>query len=360
MEGNFAVMQDPADASRPVEPGCSLGPYLVLENLSSSRHAAVYLGHDVALDRTVVLKTAPPNAGPTELAALRHEARALARARNPYLVTLHALDDSGRAPVLVFEHLVGETLANRLARRGPLPVGAATELFIKLLTGLEHIHRAGVIHGHINPENIFLSTDGLPKFLGLQLAVFRDWPTAGPAARSPDLLYGAPEHRGTLPPDARADLFSLGLCLHEAITGTLPFEKKNRPGSRRRTLPPPLVSVLMRATCEDPEARFSSAVAFRHALNMAMQAGTRRRAGAAKRTRRLVRALAVDGALVAVLVGLVFALDLYPYAETTEQATAATETGDTKSRAARHTGNKTGQVGDKRDKYEALRRAWGD
>lgn len=357
----FAMTQDhPVRTSRPIAPGCSLGPYLVLERLSSGRYAAVYLAHDVALDRTVVLKSAPPDASETDIAGLRHEARALARAPNPYLVTLHALDDSGPAPVLVLEHLAGETLAQRLARRGPLPAPDAIEVFIKLVTGLERLHHAGVIHGNIKPDNIFLATDGSPKFLGLQFAAFRDRPAAGLTARSPDLLYGAPENRGMPAVDPRADLFSLGLCLHEALTGALPFEKKNHPG-RRHPPPPALLAVLAQATDKDREARFPSAVAFRQALvaatgNVRMQ----REAGTGRlRKTRLLRGLAVDAALVAVLGALMFALGLYPHTDGDEQATAASEATPVPAQAGQGAPGRHVGTPDKQDKYDALRRAWG-
>jgi hypothetical protein len=75
------------------------------------------------------------------------------------------------------------------------------------------------------------------------------------------------------------------------------------------------------------------------------------------RTRRLLRTLAFDTSLVAVLVGLVFALGLYPYTDTTEQATTGGGATAGGSRAAKQIGNQTGD--DKQDKYDALRRAWG-
>jgi serine/threonine protein kinase len=353
----FAMTQDHrADAPRPLEPGASLGSYLILDRLSTSRFAEVYLAHDVTLDRAVVLKTTPPGANPTDAAGLRHEAQALARARNPYVVTLHTIDESRPAPILVLEHLVGQTLAQRLERRGPLPVPAAIELFVKLLTGIEQMHHAGVIHGNIKPDNLFLTTDGLPKLLGSRLAAFGDRPALGPRARSPDLLYCAPECRGAPATDPRADLFSLGLCLYEAMTGVLPFEKKERP-RRRRSPSPALLAVLTRATSKDPAARFPSAVAFRDALTTATAAGPDQRR--AKGTRRFLRALAFDTALVTVLAGLVLALGLYPFSETPEKATAATEEA-TAPRAAKQgiEKSRTGGIPDKQDKYDALRHAW--
>lgn len=359
MRTTAVIQNHPADAPRPLEPGCSLGPYLVLDRLSSSRYATVYLAHDIALDRAVVLKTVPAAKEPND-AALRHEARVLARARNPYVVALYALDDSRPAPVLVLEHLVGETLAQRLKRRGPLPVTVAAELFSNLLTGLEQMHHTGVIHGNIRPENLFLATDGLPKFLGLQLAALRDRPTAAPAWRSPDLLYCAPERRGAPATDPRADLFSLGLCLYEAVNGALPFEKSDRLRRYRQPPPPALLAVLTRATDKDPQARFASAAAFRDAL-LAATSDRRKQAaeGARWRGKRFLRALAIDTALVAVLVGLVFALGLYPFGQTADKATAATDT--TPPRAAKQTSDKTrpANAPDRQDKYEALRHAWG-
>ncbi len=346
-----AMTQDHrADAAGALGPGCSLGPYLILERLSSSRHAEVFLAHDIALERTVVLKAVPSG---NDAAGLRHEARALARACNPYVVTLHTVDDSTLTPVLVLEHLVGQTLAQRL-ERGPLPLATATELFITLLTGLEHMHHAGVIHGNIKPENLFLTTDRQPKFLGLQLAAFRDRSTPVPTSRSPDPLYCAPESRGGLLTDPRADLFSLGMCLYEAVTGGLPFEKKG--GRHRRSPPSALLSVLTRATSTDPVARFPSAAAFRDAL-MATTAAQpdQRRKGA----RRLLRALAFDIALVAVLAGLVLALGLYPFAETVEPSTAGTETNTAASAKKAGDKSRATSAADKHDKYDALRHAWG-
>lgn len=347
---SIAVPPDPPAGCRsPLEPGCSVGSYLILERLSTSRHAEVFLAHDLALERMVVLKTTAP--GASTAAALRYEARLLARARNACLVTLYALDESGPAPVLVLEHLVGETLAQRLARRGPLAVPAAAELFGKLVAGLERLHRAGIVHGAVRPDNIFLPTDGGPRFLGLQRARQSERAPGATPAGAGDLLYGAPEARTALTAAPADDLYSLALCLHETLSGALPFEKRGLAGVRRRALPPALARFLARATSPDPHARFASAAAFHAALmDAALPASTAR----TPRARRW-RAWTLDLALIGALAALVFALELHPFGERsapTAQALSAPD-GDSPATPRRTQGPAP------TDKYEALRRAWG-
>lgn len=349
----FTRTQGQVDLARPLEPGSSLGPYLILNQVSSSRYATVYLAHDVMLDRAVILKTTP-TVNPDGAALMRNEARALSRVRTSYVVALYALYDERPAPVLVLEHLVGETLAQRLESRGPLPAATATALFIGLLSGLERMHHAGVTHGNIKPENLFLTTDGQPKLVGLQLATLHDRPMTGPA-RSPDPLYCPPERLSTPATAPRDDLFSLGLCLYEAVTGTLPFEKQGRPHSSWRSPPQSLMAVLNRAISKDPDMRFSSAAAFRDALSAtALTPGSQRTPVA---WRSFVRGLVVDTALIAMLAGLAFALGLHPFAETPGQATANEAAAPVRPAASSE--SRPVRPAGEQDRYDALRQAWG-
>ena len=141
-----------------IEPGRTLGPYLVLSTLSSGARSIVYMAQDLSLDRPVALKTAPRGA-----ISVIAEGRVLARFSHPNIVTLHGL--WSEPPVLILEYLVGETLKARRERVGPLPEPHVQKWMQEALSALEAAHGQGLAHGAIRADNVFLTTDQRVKLL---------------------------------------------------------------------------------------------------------------------------------------------------------------------------------------------------
>ncbi|MDA8119713.1 MAG: protein kinase [Gammaproteobacteria bacterium] len=141
-----------------IEPGRTLGPYLVLSTLSCGPRSVVYMAQDLSLDRPVALKTAPRGA-----ISVIAEGRVLARFGHPHIVTLHGL--WSEPSVLILEYLVGETLKARRERVGTLAEDRVGQWIQEVLSALEAVHGQGLAHGAIRADNVFLTTDQRIKLL---------------------------------------------------------------------------------------------------------------------------------------------------------------------------------------------------
>jgi eukaryotic-like serine/threonine-protein kinase len=162
----------------------------------------------------------------------RQEARLSAQLSHRSIVRVFDLvEEEGGALVLVMELLRGETLQHYLERLGSRPAGEAVAIMAPVLGALAHAHELGLVHRDVSPANIFLAVDpdghvapklvdfGLAKPTGTASAVET---VAGDVLGTP--RYVAPERiRGASDVDGRADLFSAGVVLFEAITGVSPF-----------------------------------------------------------------------------------------------------------------------------------------
>ncbi len=141
-----------------IEPGRTLGPYLVLSTLSCGPRSIVYMAQDLSLDRPVALKTAPRGA-----ISVIAEGRVLARFSHPHIVTLHGL--WSEPSILILEYLVGETLKARHERLGAPTEDRVAQWMQEVLSALEAIHGQGLAHGAIRADNVFLTTDQRVKLL---------------------------------------------------------------------------------------------------------------------------------------------------------------------------------------------------
>ena len=140
-----------------IEPGRTLGPYLVLSTLSCGPRSIVYMAQDLSLDRPVALKTAPRGA-----ISVIAEGRVLARFSHPHIVTLHGL--WSEPSILILEYLVGETLKARHERLGAPTEDRVAQWMQEVLSALEAIHGQGLAHGAIR-------ADGCAPVLPLLLAI---------------------------------------------------------------------------------------------------------------------------------------------------------------------------------------------
>jgi serine/threonine protein kinase len=155
----------------------------------------------------------------------RREARVVARLRHPNLLSVYDYAEGDERPYLVMEYVPGGTLAQRIASGAPIDCrGLAHEL----LGAVAHIHRAGIVHRDIKPQNILLGPDGSAKLIDFGIALPSD---ATALTRTGNLLgtarYLAPELMNGGTATERSDLYSCGIVLRECLD-TGPTESRLR------------------------------------------------------------------------------------------------------------------------------------
>jgi serine/threonine protein kinase len=179
--------------------GQTLGRYRLREPLAAGGQGQVYLADDLDLGRTVVVKVRPA-AVAAQRAAATAEATAAAAIDHPYAIHVYAsgLTDDGLAWTAM-EWVRGPTLAELVARRGPLPPAEAVELIARLAEVVAALHGGGVIHRDVTPANVLVVTRAgaaLPKLGDFGLVGAADDDGAGtPAYLAPELWRGADRRR---------------------------------------------------------------------------------------------------------------------------------------------------------------------
>ncbi|MEA2166260.1 MAG: eukaryotic-like serine/threonine-protein kinase [Thermoanaerobaculia bacterium] len=220
------------------------------------------------------------------------EARLATKVQHPNVATLHdfsALPDGSH--YMVWEFIEGENLAQLIRRRGTLPPRHAVRIAIQALAGLDAIHRAGIVHRDISPENLMIThaPDGSEFVkiidLGVAKATESDVAMTQTGMFVGKFRYASPDHLGFLPDreriDGRADLYSLAVVLFEMLTGRPPFEATspheyiihhsrdeylNSPDLDTITGSPALQAILARALDRDRNKRYPTAHDFSDAL----------------------------------------------------------------------------------------------
>jgi eukaryotic-like serine/threonine-protein kinase len=268
------------------------GKYEIIERIGAGGMGQVYRAVHKFLGSTRVIKVVHSQISESKDAHDRflREARTATKVQHPNVATLHdfaALPDG--AHYMVWEYIEGENLAQRLRARGTLHPRQALRIIIQALHGLEALHRAGIVHRDISPENLMVTADDTVKIIDLGVAKVED-PTETAATRTGifvgKLRYAAPEQLGFLNEgeriDARADLFAMGMVLYELLTGRPPFEAKSpheyvilhtrEPQATETALPPEmpahqeLEGALRKALARDRANRFQTAREFAAAL----------------------------------------------------------------------------------------------
>lgn len=212
-------------------PGRRLGRYVVEAHAGSGGMAEVYrVRHDL-LDRPFALKVLRV-ASPDLEARLLAEGRAQSRLRHPNVVSVVDIVEEDGVLGLVLDWVDGPTLAEVLAD-GPLPVAQAVPIFLGILAGIHEAHVQGFVHRDVKPANVLLERSGdtwWPRVTDFGIArVLRD-DDPGRGLTGPGMLLGtlrsmAPEQvSDPSRVDHRADIFSLGCLLYEAVCGVSPFD----------------------------------------------------------------------------------------------------------------------------------------
>ncbi|MBN2431985.1 MAG: protein kinase [Acidobacteria bacterium] len=210
--------------------GQTVSHYRVVEQVGSGGMGDVFKAEDTKLCRTVALKFLPPEFTRDASARKRfiHEAQAASALEHKNICAIHEIDETDDGRIFIcMSYYEGESLKERLARSGPLPLAEALPIALQLAHGLARAHAAGVIHRDIKPGNIMLTSTGDVKIVDFGLAkltgrsrITRSGTTVGTAA------YMSPEQARGRAVDHRTDIWSFGVVLYEMLTGVHPFHSE--------------------------------------------------------------------------------------------------------------------------------------
>ncbi len=284
-----------------------LGPYEIQSPLGAGGMGEVYRARDSRLDRIVAIKVLPThlNSSPELRARFEREAKAISGLQHAHICVLYDVGTQGEVDYLVMEHLEGETLYARLARK-PLSTDESVKIAINIADALDKAHRSGIVHRDLKPGNVMLTKSGAklmdfglakPSALGAgprsgtpsvssmatMAATIADM--ASPVTVAGTLIgtvqYMSPEQIQGKEADARSDIFAFGSMLYEMLSGKRPFQGKSQlslasailekdpePISSIQPLTPPALDQVVR-TClaKEPDDRFQSA----HDLKLQLQ-----------------------------------------------------------------------------------------
>ncbi|CAM3325019.1 serine/threonine-protein kinase [Corallococcus soli] len=261
-----------------------IGACRVLGELGRGGMALVYRGLHELLQREVAIKELLPEGQRDKeaLSRFRREALALAAFRHQNIVTLYDLVEKNDSLFMVMEYVDGPTL-HALIKDGPLPPDVAAVIGARIASALDHAHFRRIIHRDLKPANVMLTKSGevklmdfgIAKDVGLEALTQQGMAVGTPSYMSPEQVTGAAI-------DARTDIFSLGVLLYEALSGTRPFVGKTAGEVFARirdgkfaplhkvapNVPAPLARIVKRALAVKPEARFPDAAAMRRELDL--------------------------------------------------------------------------------------------
>lgn len=198
----------------------------------------VFLAHEIALDRRIVLKVLPPEmAAALSVERFKQEIRLVAQLQHPHIVPLLSAGEVNGLPYFTMPYVEGESLRAQIAQRGEAPSADAIRILREVASALDYAHSQGIVHRDIKPDNVLLShgsamlTDlGVAKALnasamrnGTELTGF------GMTLGTP--AYMAPEQAAADPDiDSRADIYAWGVMAYEMLSGATPFSGRTPQG----------------------------------------------------------------------------------------------------------------------------------
>jgi predicted Ser/Thr protein kinase len=278
-------------------PQVLLDRYEVGRLLGAGGMAEVFEGRDRLLARRVAIKVPlSQHAHDPEFAhRFRREAQAAASLSHPGVVAVYDTGSENGTHFIVMEYVDGRTLKDVIRAEAPLYPDRAAEITADVCAALAAAHARGLVHRDVKPANIMLMPDGRVKLMDLGIARAAAGETlTQTAAMLGTAQYLSPEQAQGQAVDFRSDLYSVGCCLYEMLTGTVPFrgatpvaiayrhvrEDPAPPRLLNPDIPPSLEAVCLKAMAKRPENRYQTAAELRADLERA-RAGQRVAAGPA-------------------------------------------------------------------------------
>ena len=261
------------------------GRYSIDRELGRGGMGIVYLAREVHLDRMVAIKLLPPERAKDSTLRERflREARLAAKLSHPNIIPIHSVEDTNGFVFYVMAFVDGETLAQRVRTRGPLPGSEGARVLREVAWALASAHGQGLVHRDVKPDNILLESAS-------SRVMVADFGIAAAMGDATDGVSGTPEFMSPEQAlgkslDARSDLYSLGATAFYAFSGRFPFEGATATeilakqvteapralASLGLPLPKKITSLVDRCLAKDPALRPESAQALAEQLGVALE-----------------------------------------------------------------------------------------
>ncbi len=257
-----------------------VGRYQIHETLGVGAYSRVVRAHDPLIDRSVAIKLFSPQLARGEARnKFLREARVVGKLSHPSIITVHdiGVEESSQTPYLVMEIVEGQALEKVIAK-GSVPFPTACEWAGHVAEALAVAHRRAVIHGDIKPANILITNENRVKLTDFGMARLASHQTDSAVRGTP--AYWCPEQILGRAQDARSDLFSLGVVLHEMLTGVNPFAGDSiptvcnqilsstplPPSHSNPSVPATLDDIVASCLAKEPQLRMNSAEALAERL----------------------------------------------------------------------------------------------
>lgn len=251
------------------------GRYEIIERIGEGGMAIVYKALCHRLDRYVAVKIMRDDLAADEDVRRRFcaESHAVAMLSHPNIVAVYDVSHNDAVEYIVMELVNGITLKQYMEKKGALNQEEVVHFTKQIADALAHAHERGIIHRDIKPQNIMLLRDGTVKVGDFGIAALENEIHEETGQAIGSIHYIAPEQARGECPDARSDIYSLGVVMYEMLVGEKPYTgetlgeiavlhmnaKPVPPTEKNPDVPAELERICLKAMCAELEERYQSA-----------------------------------------------------------------------------------------------------